>query len=92
VVITRKDYQLAQDKDGLARLNKTRAEVYRILKRDALDHHWISLYKATIYKNLGIFSAFNQTEEDDYIKIYNFFIDNQLTRVPEVSSFSSLFC
>ena len=86
LTITRKDYQLAQDHNQLARLNKNPAEVYGILQRDALDHHWITLYNYTIYKNLGLFLMFNATKEDDYIKIYNFFVQNQLTGVPQVSS------
>ena len=87
LTITRKDYQLAQDNNQLAHLNKNPAEVYSILQRDALDHHWIKLYNSTIYKNLGLFLLFNRSKEDDYNKIYNFFIQNQLTGVPQVSSF-----
>ena len=87
LAITRKDYQLAQDQNQLAYLNKNRTEVYSILQRDALDHHWIKLYNSTIFKNLGLFLIFNGSKEDDYTKIYNFFIANQLTRVSEVNSF-----
>ena len=87
LTITRKDYQLAQDNNQLAHLNKNPAEVYSILQRDALDHHWIKLYNSTIYKNLGLFLLFNRSKEDDYNKIYNFFVQNQLTGVPQVSSF-----
>jgi len=89
LAITRKDYQLAQDQNRLAYLNKNRTEVYSILQRDALDHDWIKLYNSTIFKNLGLFFKFNKSEdqEDDYTKIYNFFIANQLTRVSQVNSF-----
>jgi len=81
--LTRKDYQLAQDNNELSRLNKTPAEVYGILVRDALDHHWITLYNSTIFKNLGLFLRFNRSKEDDYIRIYNFFINNQLAGVSQ---------
>ena len=61
------------------------SEVYRILQKDALDHHWIDLYNATIYKNLGLFKMFYFGKEDDYTRIYNFFAENQLKFTHPVS-------
>ena len=79
---TRQDYELGQvDGYQIPRLNKDRKQVYIILKKDALDSHWITLYNKTIYKNFGIFKIlYNLTagKEVDYTKIYNFFVANQL--------------
>ena len=60
--------------------------MYRILQEDALDYHWIDLYNSTIYKNFALFKFLFYGTEDDYTRIYNFFIENQLSFVHPVSS------
>ncbi|KAL9986134.1 hypothetical protein ACROYT_G000222 [Oculina patagonica] len=81
---TRKDYELGQIKYkfDLAHLNRNSSEVYRILQDDALDHHWIDLYNSTIHKNRFLFfKLYFEKQEDDYTRIYNYFVENQLTLV-----------
>lgn len=87
------DYELGRPllKYPLPSLNRSQAEVYKMLLNDALDNHWIQLYNSTIYKNFGLFRAF-YTKTDgiefqtagDYIRTYNFFIQHQLVTVQPV--------
>ncbi len=63
--------------------------MYRILQDDALDHHWIDLYNSTIHKNKYLFyKLYVEKKEDDYTRIYNYFVENQLTFVRPVSFIS----
>ena len=98
---TRLDYELRPPSSyyPLPSLNKSNKEVYMILKRDALDNHWIDLYNSTIFKNLGLYLMFqsitNNTEfeaEGDYTRTYNFFVKSQLYNVKPVSSIFNLKC
>ena len=92
---TRLDYELRPPLPHypLPSLNRSDKEVYMILKRDALDNHWIDLYNSTIWRNLGLYLVFksitNNTEfeaEGEYAKTYNFFVKSQLYNVAPVSA------